>query len=76
MSIDTLRSTPEREANIAIALQRCGAEVARGVVEALQTCLTCVHFTEATEVCALAKQRPPARVIAHGCDCHLDNIPF
>jgi hypothetical protein len=77
MSTDhKLRSTPERERNIAIALQSCASQVARGIVDALQTCVNCQHFDEGVEVCKLAGQRPPARVIAHGCPSHAPAVPF
>lgn len=77
MSTDhKLRSTPERERSIAVALQSCASQVARGIVDALQTCINCEHFDEPSEVCRLAGQRPPARVIAHGCPCHVARPPF
>jgi hypothetical protein len=33
----------------------------------LHSCMTCIHFKEGTEICALYEERPPARVIAYGC---------
>lgn len=33
-----------------------------------RSCVTCTHFNEATEICALFELRPPARIIAAGCD--------
>ena len=36
------------------------------------SCLTCKHFTEATELCGLCGQRPPARTIVHACPHWLD----
>ena len=43
-----------------------------------KTCLNCDHFEETMENCKIWKTRPPARVIAFGCDKHEDNdfIPF
>jgi len=43
-----------------------------------QTCLMCDHFNEAAELCKLYNARPPARVIAFGCDKFDDAnwIPF
>lgn len=43
-----------------------------------QTCLNCTKFDEPSEVCKKFSARPPARVIAYGCDDY-DNpndIPF
>lgn len=34
---------------------------------AYQNCLVCNNFNETTELCKLANQRPPARIIAYGC---------
>ncbi len=38
------------------------------------SCLSCVHFNELTEQCLLYKQRPPARIIAKGCDSYMDDL--
>jgi hypothetical protein len=51
-------------------------EIRRG----LRTCVTCEHFDKDNETCKLTEGlRPPATVIAHGCDRFIhehDNIPF
>lgn len=43
-----------------------------------QSCINCLKFREKTEICSLANQRPPARVIAFGCPKweDVDEIPF
>ncbi len=41
-----------------------------------RSCLTCLNFTEAAETCALAQARPPARVIAQGCESYVQQPPF
>lgn len=43
-----------------------------------KTCLNCINFREDQELCKLANQRPPARVIAYGCKAweDKDEIPF
>lgn len=42
------------------------------------SCINCVNFREQSELCGLAMQRPPARVIVFGCDYweDKDQIPF
>lgn len=43
-----------------------------------QSCINCENFDEKNELCKLAKQRPPARVIVFGCPKweDKDEIPF
>jgi hypothetical protein len=43
-----------------------------------RNCLNCQHFTEGLEYCKHWQAKPPARVIAFGCNSHLDieGIPF
>lgn len=41
-----------------------------------QTCITCENFDHDTEICRLANQRPPAKIIVLGCDKWADDIPF
>lgn len=42
-----------------------------------RTCINCLHFDEPNEICKkYDNQRPPARIIALGCDGHEDEIPF
>lgn len=38
----------------------------------LQTCLNCVKFQEDKEICIAANARPPARVIAFGCESFME----
>lgn len=71
-----LSSTPERNANIAIALKECASALSTAIVDSLETCLSCEHFDEPSELCKLANARPPARVIAHGCPSYSANVPF
>lgn len=42
------------------------------------SCLSCTKFDERTELCEPYQQRPPARIIAFGCNLYVDNddIPF
>lgn len=41
-----------------------------------RNCPDCNYFDERTELCELADERPPARVIARGCARFLNDIPF
>lgn len=43
-----------------------------------QSCLSCLRFDEKTEKCELNDQRPPAIIIANGCECYEDSgeVPF
>ena len=49
----------------------------------VHSCMTCTYFREhatenglPAEQCILYGQRPPARVIAYGCESWKDGIPF
>lgn len=61
-------------------VKQVSAEIMRDLERILNSktrnCLNCVLFTEGTEQCERWHMRPPARVIAHGCDAHEDEIPF
>lgn len=43
-----------------------------------QSCVSCDNFDEKAERCRLANARPPARVIAFGCEKYSDDqdVPF
>lgn len=41
-----------------------------------RSCLNCENFDSQNEVCALAKARPPAKVIVYGCQKWEACIPF
>lgn len=40
-----------------------------------KNCTTCEEFDNTKEVCKKFNQRPPARIIAYGCE-HWYDIPF
>lgn len=42
----------------------------------LRTCVTCEKFDLQSETCKQWNARPPAKVIAYGCDAYLEEIPF
>jgi hypothetical protein len=39
---------------------------------AYESCLVCEKFDEKNELCKLANQHPPARIIAYGCPSFTD----
>lgn len=53
-----------------------GKAAAAHVYRQLRSCLRCCQFNEQTETCLNFAQRPPARVIAFGCDHFHEEIPF
>lgn len=58
-----------------------GMQIAKSLVDQLNrskaNCLNCEHFLEKEEQCAIAGYlRPPARVIAFGCDKFNEGPPF
>lgn len=66
----------ELDAHIAHAIQDMAKALGRAVVDGRRTCVHCDHFDPSIEHCALVNQRPPARVIAFGCDRFEDSVPF
>ena len=51
-------------------------EFRRVVIAANKCCPNCYFFDEDKEVCNKVGQRPPARVIATGCEFYDYDIPF
>jgi hypothetical protein len=43
-----------------------------------QSCISCNNFQQSKEICMLANARPPAKIIAFGCERYsdIDDIPF
>lgn len=74
MSIDTENGRVVAVAQLTTLLtKRIREELDRST----RTCLNCLHFDEPNEVCRqYNNQRPPARIIALGCDGHEDEIPL
>lgn len=75
MSIDRPRS-----AIIAAIGDEVSDRVKQIIENATRSCINCMHFDEASETCGITtpRQRPPARIIAAGCNLWLDDgtIPF
>lgn len=75
-----MQPKPEFRANLPLTIDALNAALAKtgwkhGV---WKSCLSCDHFTEATETCRLYNARPPARVIAFACPSFADDndVPF
>jgi hypothetical protein len=66
----------QRETELASAVREVARALGTHVDGKLRTCLTCANFDEPSEVCRLAGQRPPARVVAYGCPAHAPEVPF
>lgn len=62
-------------------LKELGPDAAKTIVTDIFTtyfpnCVNCDNFDESTEVCSLVNQRPPAKIIARGCERWIVRIPF
>lgn len=54
-----------------------GETIANVLKIAAKCCPNCEHFERGKEVCGLNRKRPPANVIAFGCECFREvEIPF
>ena len=63
--------TPEQAAGLEMLMHRTIQLIcAKGGFT--ETCLTCAHFTEETELCARWNARPPARTIVKACPEYRD----
>lgn len=61
--------------------QELGDVMRRHLDECTRCCPNCLFWingpeTAPIEICELAERRPPARVIAFGCERYEDKIPF
>lgn len=52
-------------------------EVCEAIERRRRTCVNCANWSGPhTEQCKLANQRPPANIIAYGCEHFDEEIPF
>ncbi len=73
-------TSPEQDSDKLVRLEKAAMPIWQlralhaGVI---RSCVNCLNFTAATEGCDLASgARPPAKVIALGCDAWENDIPF
>lgn len=62
-------------------IAECIAELVKpAIIHAIEagtkTCITCDNFYLPEERCNLNGMRPPAKIIAFGCECYQNEIPF
>lgn len=77
MSTPTKHEVEVLDNNIATAIKTLAKSLGVAVAQGRTTCVHCRHFDEATETCMMANARPPARIIAFGCEVFdPDGIPF
>lgn len=72
-----LQALADRDQALFAALSDMVGELGDNMLKAARTCVNCQHFLEKSEQCMLAGyQRPPARVIAFGCEKFEEELPF
>lgn len=65
-----------RDENVRQLAEQIAIRLVEELRNGLQTCITCEHFDEPREICNLAAKRPPAKVIAYGCNAWKERTPF
>lgn len=65
--------SPQERANI---IESISMRVSQAIANCARSCLGCEHFKDGDELCGLNGQRPPARIIAFGCEMFEDAVPF
>lgn len=67
----------ERVGNALSAVEKSLAGTMDNIMRATKCCPNCQHFT-IDEECKLAtpRARPPAKIIAFGCDGYKEGVPF
>jgi hypothetical protein len=68
---------PGLDPDLANGLHNLAMRVAAIVREKRKCCIHCVNWQADTEICKPAGKRPPAKIIAFGCQSYNeDDIPF
>lgn len=69
--------TQTRQESIAALAELLAKQVTNVIDKNLRSCLNCINFVEATEICSIYNQRPPARIIAKACEQWFEaDLPF
>lgn len=75
MSSD-IRRMPDRQQMFREIVDYLSPVIIKALEDATKSCITCDHFDQINELCKYNSLRPPAKVIAFGCECYQDEIPF
>jgi len=73
---DNIRRMPDRQVMFKSLADLIQPAIIDALEKATKSCVTCDNFDQAGEKCKLNNLRPPARIIAFGCECFQDDIPF
>ena len=71
-----IRQKLDKQAMFEAVAELVRPAIVRALTEATCTCLTCDNFNQRKETCQLNHQHPPAKIIAFGCECYVNEIPF
>ncbi len=66
----------KREIDIELFAAKASRLFAEEIRRLHKNCITCERFDKRSETCELNKKRPPAEIIAYGCECYEEVIPF
>ena len=73
---DGIRRMMDRQQMFSALVDTVKPAIIEALERATMSCITCDHFDLPNECCKLNSQRPPAKIIAFGCECFQDEIPF
>jgi len=80
MDNSEFKKTFGHDSNRSIAVnqiaEHLAARIRQHLDECTRCCPNCDHWMPGKELCELVMQRPPADVIAFGCERYDDAIPF
>jgi hypothetical protein len=74
--MDNPKRLPDRQQMFKALADLIQPAIINALEHATKSCCTCDNFDQAGETCRLNGLRPPARIIAYGCEMFQDEIPF